>query len=520
MVKPLWLPRIIRMGSTSRILLLAALLSTMLAIPISQAHAGTNDYPANLRDAPADSLIDPWRFYNRECTSFVAWRLNNRNGFPFKNDLNGDGRLDFGNASNWPAAAKAFGYRVDSQPAIGAVAAWNGHVAWVEAVSADGTITVEDYNWGLTHQYKEHREPAAGRQYLHFKDMQDGSPFGSFDGATGLVGGAVQVTGWTIDPDAPTTPTAVHVYIDGPAGSGARGVNLGLADLSRPDVGAATPGAGNNHGFNTTITGLSPGPHTLYAYAINAAGGGSNPLLRTLQATVPGPDPIGRLDSAHGAVGGFIGVNGWTIDPDAPTTPGQVHVYIDGPAGSGARGVAVPASVDRPDVAAAYPGAGPAHGYSIAIGGISPGPHKIWVYLINIAGGGSNKLLTTADVTVPAVAAGSPFGSFDGATDKGGGAAQVTGWTIDPDARTTPTEVHVYIDGPAGSGVRGVNLGLADGSRPDVGAAFPGSGDAHGFNTTITGLRPGVHTLWAYAINAAGGGANPLLRTLQVNISG
>jgi hypothetical protein len=218
-------------------------------------------------------------------------------------------------------------------------------------------------------------------------------------------------------------------------------------------------------------------------------------------------------------LGGFIGVNGWTIDPDAPTSSGQVHVYVDGPAGSGARGVAVPAAVDRPDVAAAFPGAGPAHGYSTAIGGIAPGPHKIWVYLINIAGGGSNRLLRTADITVPAVPAGSPFGSFDTATGQAGGAAQVTGWTIDPDARTTPTQVHVYIDGPAGSGVRGVNLGLADRSRPDVAAAFPGSGDAHGFNATITGLSPGVHTLWAYAINAAGGGANPLLRTLQVTVS-
>ena len=59
-----------------------------------------------------------------------------------------------------------------------------------------------------------------------------------------------------------------------------------MADLSRPDVGAANPGAGDNHGFNTTITGLSPGPHTLYAYAINAAGSGANPLLRALQVTV------------------------------------------------------------------------------------------------------------------------------------------------------------------------------------------------------------------------------------------
>jgi surface antigen len=520
--------------------LIASLFTLVVGAPPASATLGIDDYPYR-NDSP--SAVDPWGFYKRECVSFVTWRMNNDNRVAFTNNMRGpNGQTGhWGNAWEWWGNALAIGYARDFSPVRGAVAYWSkyyhgagsaGHVAYVDRVNlgSNGTVSsivVEEYNnlpapndhkWGT-------RTINAGSStwpygFIHIKDLPDGSPFGSFDGATGRVGGAVQVSGWTIDPDAPTIPTAVHVYIDGPAGSGARGVNLGLADVPRPDVGAANPGAGNNHGFNTTITGVSPGVHTLYAYAINAAGGGANPLLRTLQATVPGPDPIGRLDSAHGAVGGFIGVNGWTIDPDAPTTPGQVHVYIDGPAGSGARGVAVPASVDRPDVAAAYPGAGPAHGYSSAIGGISPGAHKIWVYLINIAGGGSNKLLTTADVSVPAVAAGSPFGSFDGASDKGGGAAQVTGWTIDPDARTTPTQVHIYIDGPAGSGVRGVNLGLADASRPDVGAAFPGSGDTHGFNATITGLRPGVHTLWAYAINAAGGGANPLLRTLQVTVSG
>jgi surface antigen len=474
----------------------------------------------------AHSGASYWGMYaGHNCTNYAAYVLSTVNGAPRPPRQLGDAQYWDNNA---PAGT------VNTTPGMGAIAQWeastmrrDGHVAYVESYTTSGgsvtSITVSEDKWSSgPFAWKTITAGSANwpDHFIHIKDLPNGSPFGSFDGATGRVGGAVQVSGWTIDPDAPTTPTAVHVYIDGPAGSGARGVNLGLADVPRPDVGAANPGAGNNHGFNTTITGVSPGMHTLYAYAINAAGGGANPLLRTLQATVPGPDPIGRLDSAHGAVGGFIGVNGWTIDPDAPTTSGQVHVYIDGPAGSGARGVAVPAAVDRPDVAAAYPGAGPAHGYSSAIGGISPGPHTIWVYLINIAGGGSNPLLTTANVTVPAVAAGSPFGSFDGASDKGGGAAQVTGWTIDPDARTTPTQVHIYIDGPAGSGVRGVNLGLADGSRPDVGAAFPGSGDAHGFNTTITGLSPGVHTLWAYAINAAGGGANPLLRTLQVTVSG
>jgi len=230
-------------------------------------------------------------------------------------------------------------------------------------------------------------------------------------------------------------------------------------------------------------------------------------------------DPFGSLDSAAGALGGFIGVNGWSIDPDAPTTSGSVHVYIDGPAGSGARGVAVPANVVRPDVAAAYPGAGSAHGFSTAISGIPVGTHRIWVYLINVAGGGSNPLLGTPTVTVPAVPGGSPFGAFDAASGRVGGAARVTGWTIDPDAVTRSTQVHVYIDAPAGSGARGVNLGLANKSRPDVGASFRGAGNAHGFDSVIGGLSPGVHTLWVYAINAAGGGANPLLRTLQATVS-
>jgi surface antigen len=43
----------------------------------ASATAGVDDYPANLKSAAQDSLVDPWGFYNRECTSFVAWRLNN-----------------------------------------------------------------------------------------------------------------------------------------------------------------------------------------------------------------------------------------------------------------------------------------------------------------------------------------------------------------------------------------------------------------------------------------------------------
>ncbi len=229
--------------------------------------------------------------------------------------------------------------------------------------------------------------------------------------------------------------------------------------------------------------------------------------------------PIGAFDEAVGNMGRSVALTGWTIDPDAPTVATDVHVYIDGPAGSGARGVDLgPAKIQRPDVAAAHPGAGAAHGFSTAIPDVAPGNHTLYVYAINKSGAGDNPLLATRTVRVPTAAPGTPFGSFDTATGRGGGAAQLTGWTIDPDAKTTPTPVHVYIDKWAGSGARGVDLGLANTVRPDVAAVHPGAGDRHGFNTTITGLSPGDHTLYVYAINIASTGDNPLLATRTITI--
>ncbi|MFN2467721.1 MAG: choice-of-anchor D domain-containing protein [Gaiellaceae bacterium] len=352
---------------------------------------------------------------------------------------------------------------------------------------------------------------------INVPGIAGGTPFGAFDIAGGRVGGAARIRGWTIDPDAVTTSTGVHVYIDGPAGSGVRGVDFGLANQYRPDVGAAYPGAGNYHGFDGVIAGLSPGNHTFFVYALNASGGGDNRLLRTLTASVPGPTPIGNVETAVGSIGNFASLRGWVLDPDAPAAATSVHVYIDGPAGSGARGVVINADQPRPDVAEAY-GSGPDHGFSWAIPDVASGAHTLYIYGINIAGDGSNTLLKTETINVPAPAAGTPFGAFDTAVGQTGGKAHIRGWTIDPDAMTAPTGVHVYIDGPAGSGVRGVDLGLADRHRDDVAAAHPGAGPNHGFDTIVGGLSPGKHTLFAYALNAAAGGDNPLLRTLTVTV--
>ena len=115
------------------------------------AASGVDDYPARLKKAAQDSLVDPWQFYNRECTSFVAWRLNSENNVPFTDYFEG---AHWGNASNWKKAATSLGIPVDNNATRGAVAWWaagsagssRGHVAWVEAV-ADSSITIEEYNY-------------------------------------------------------------------------------------------------------------------------------------------------------------------------------------------------------------------------------------------------------------------------------------------------------------------------------------------------------------------------------------
>jgi len=113
------------------------------------------------------------------------------------------------------------------------------------------------------------------------------TPFGYIDQVTGNANGTIRVEGWTIDPDATTTPTNVHVYLDGQWGTGT------TANQHRGDVGAAYPGAGNSHGFDTTFS-APPGLHNVYVYAINTPGtNGLNPLLgiRTVTVTVPGAGP-------------------------------------------------------------------------------------------------------------------------------------------------------------------------------------------------------------------------------------
>ena len=150
-------PRSVRRVSLTRrigVLLVAGVLATVAPVLHPErvsAASGVDDYPSRLKNAAQDSLVDPWQFYNRECTSFVAWRLNSENNVAFNDYFEG---AHWGNASNWKNAAKSLSIPVDNNPSRGTVAWWaagsagssRGHVAWVQTVS-DSSITIEEYNY-------------------------------------------------------------------------------------------------------------------------------------------------------------------------------------------------------------------------------------------------------------------------------------------------------------------------------------------------------------------------------------
>lgn len=135
-----------------------------MAINTASAAVMGDDYPAHLKNASPDSKVDSWTMYNRECVSFVAWRLHAHNKFELP--------VGFGSAWQWGSQAKARGHRVDNIPSVGSVA-WfaAGHVAWVAEV-AGNNVVIEEYNYNYNHNYHRRTvDKSAVSGFIHFKDL-------------------------------------------------------------------------------------------------------------------------------------------------------------------------------------------------------------------------------------------------------------------------------------------------------------------------------------------------------------
>ena len=205
--------------------------------------------------------------------------------------------------------------------------------------------------------------------------------------------------------------------------------------------------------------------------------------------------PVGHVDALAARPGG-VSVRGWALDPTSSRSI-QVHVYVDG--------VGTPLLADRarPDVAAAYPGVGAAHGFD-AVVDAAAGDRRVCVYAI---GQGTNAELACRTLRIPSV---SPVGSVDQLRAEPGGGVTVRGWALDAESAAS-LDVRISVDGA-------VTTVRAAGARPDVAAAYPGSGAAHGFSTVLTPSR-GTREICVTAVNV-GRGSDSVLECRSVRVPG
>lgn len=128
-----------------------------IILPNGQAPVVVNYYSAN---------IYPTYGYNGYDYGYCTWWVANlmaEHGIELPTNL--------GNASTWAINAAAFGIPVSSTPKVGSAVVMStygeGHVGYVTAVNANGTITVSEMNhigWDIT---DSRTVPSAGFQYIY-----------------------------------------------------------------------------------------------------------------------------------------------------------------------------------------------------------------------------------------------------------------------------------------------------------------------------------------------------------------
>lgn len=218
------------------------------------------------------------------------------------------------------------------------------------------------------------------------------------------------------------------------------------------------------------------------------------PTWRALIGTAAS-SPRGAVDG--GGVGyRSLSVRGWAFDPETTIRAIQVRVTVDGTS------TFVAADESRPDVGAAFPGMGDAHGFSLSRAA-SPGSHRVCVSAVNV-GAGQDTDLGCRDAAVAA----EPLGHLD---DVSASAGRVTlsGWVMDPTSAAAVT-VRVVVDG------RAVATVPANGARPDVALAYPGAPSNTGYTASVP-VASGAHTVCAVGVNV-GAGRDVALGCAQVRV--
>lgn len=206
-----------------------------------------------------------------------------------------------------------------------------------------------------------------------------GSPLGEVELAVQVgeqLGGGrsqLRVRGYAYDPDNPAQPVSVFLTVGGPRPSEIQ-FPMGLALDPRPDVAEALPGAGSSHGFDVATLPLAVAPTTVCVYADDTEVGKPSALIGCQRVGTSALDvPRGVLESVQAIEPNRIAVAGWAAQPPS-AAPVVVRLRLAGLAGRSPSIMTLgPAVLLRPDVAALFPWAGPAHGFEATLGSVPAG---------------------------------------------------------------------------------------------------------------------------------------------------
>ena len=134
------------------VLVLTIIITAFTSLTAYAADTSDDDYTPRLT-APDSSIP----YYS------TALNVYHQTGTPMPNcvayaygriyEMNGEAPLlTHGSAGDWYGMNKRAGYYPYGQePQVGAVACWSGHVAIVEKVNSDGSVTVSESHWGGTY---------------------------------------------------------------------------------------------------------------------------------------------------------------------------------------------------------------------------------------------------------------------------------------------------------------------------------------------------------------------------------
>jgi N-acetylmuramoyl-L-alanine amidase len=295
-------------------------------------------------------------------------------------------------------------------------------------------------------------------------------PFGAINSVSAGAG-TVTVSGWAIDPNKAGAPSNVLL------GGGGTGLTV-TADQPRPDVAAAYPSYGPNHGFTATMTGVVPGWITVCVSALNDSNGYGNAVLGCPWAKVGDPtgqSPSGYIGTASGTFGGFH-IGGAVRDGSAPDTPLSVDLELDGTV------IATTRTTGGPG----------AFGFDVA--GVVGGDRHVCTIAHNIGAGFDTRF----DCTTVHVTPSGPIGRWDWLGSNSQGDIGLFGWVWDVETLNS-LNVEVLID-------RSRRVIAADQPRPDVaGMGVPAAyGVRKGFALTAH-VGVGQHTVCVNPIDYPSG---------------